>query len=261
MERADPRRRGAQPATAPRVASCWPRSPQARGSTGHTQAGEALARPIPAGAGLNRARSQSAIAGGTDPRRRGAQPAMAASLSLAVPRSPQARGSTAGGDLLDGDGPPIPAGAGLNRETGSSWPCWPSDPRRRGAQPDHLDRVTVAENRSPQARGATGVTNKRGTTIPPIPAGTGLNRLGTGQRVANRSDPRRRGAQPRDSQTKFLQAFRSPQARGSSVSRVNGGAEQAPIPAGAGLNRLFPACLLHGKTDHRTRGAQPDIAP
>ena len=96
---ADPRRRGAQPRAIDAPELIGDRSPQARGSTDMTEKRSPKKAPIPAGAGLNRATCGSTSASATDPRRRGAQPARPKSSARPVARSPQARGSTAFGNL------------------------------------------------------------------------------------------------------------------------------------------------------------------
>ncbi|SDX91838.1 hypothetical protein SAMN05443545_10874 [Aidingimonas halophila] len=152
---ADPRRRGAQPASSspPSTSSC--RSPQARGSTARCIAGAGRCTPIPAGAGLNRMISSTEQRTLADPRRRGAQPFWYATDRWCLHRSPQARGSTGSGQMVVAVSVPIPAGAGLNRMRSASFILHPPDPRRRGAQPDDYRNTGIDSNRSPQARGST----------------------------------------------------------------------------------------------------------
>ena len=152
--------------------------------------------PIPAGAGLNRTRGRGRNHPGTDPRRRGAQPAIGNSMAVPCIRSPQARGSTGGTECVTGVTDPIPAGAGLNRTS---------------MQP----RLPLP-SRSPQARGSTDRDSHRLGSPRPIPAGAGLNHLYWQCAECGVTDPRRRGAQPTFS-------YGTPRS-------------QYPIPAGAGLN-------------------------
>src|SRR5690554_5102032 len=131
----------------------------------------------------------------TVPRRRGAQPACRAQVTLS--------------------GQPFPAGAGLNRASWITTRCHPPDPRRRGAQPGWLDHNPVSPTRSPQARGSTVYLAEMRDLLDPIPAGAGLNRTKTATSQVSNTDPRRRGAQPVRRNAKYDGSTRSPQARGS----------------------------------------------
>ena len=233
------------------------RSPQARGSTGPSGAYVRLRRPIPAGAGLNRTPPARRTAGGTDPRRRGAQPSTRKASCTMVARSPQARGSTVLTQRMTPARVPIPAGAGLNRQRNAAMMPAKTDPRRRGAQPRSPWPGTTATSRSPQARGSTGPRWRLPGLYRPIPAGAGLNRAPISRDRAGRADPRRRGAQPLGDPDSIFEKIRSPQARGSTDADADQLGAALPIPAGAGLNRKPASPRARGSTDPRRRGAQP----
>ncbi len=91
----------------------------------------------------------------------------------------------------------------------------------------------------------------------PIPAGAGLNRWQDVRTLVWLADPRRRGAQPVDETILNKLPYRSPQARGSTVLIGGERGLDAPIPAGAGLNRVSFCCLIRDRPDPRRRGAQP----
>ena len=96
------------------------RSPQARGSTVIVAGIHRGQGPIPAGAGLNRMRNALPVGAEPDPRRRGAQPNGIGWVIADGDRSPQARGSTEGAHAGADPPQPIPAGAGLNRDSGQA---------------------------------------------------------------------------------------------------------------------------------------------
>ncbi len=171
-----PRRRGAQPYPQEMREYVQHRSPQARGSTGHAEALGVQARPVPAGAGLNRHRPAYRRHPATGPRRRGAQPAEQAATEAYCHRSPQARGSTGARRHVEGDGGPVPAGAGLNRTLAHRGDRKPPGPRRRGAQPHRCCLRPRRRHRSPQARGSTAHHPRALPGERPVPAGAGLNR-------------------------------------------------------------------------------------
>ncbi len=243
---ADPRRRGAQPFATGEIGDADVRSPQARGSTGGGHVLACQRRPIPAGAGLNRELEGVALDWAADPRRRGAQP----ETRFQKGQKPH----------------PIPAGAGLNRIPSACLCHWWPDPRRRGAQPSEMGSLQQQIDRSPQARGSTGVEPglvHAAEPIPagaglnrfqpvlhqphqrPIPAGAGLNRWSRHRPGRYRTDPRRRGAQPLWALSATTPSVRSPQARGSTAMLMYRDPTAIPIPAGAGLNRRRSASRSH----------------
>ena len=134
---------------------------------------------------------------------------------------------------------PIPAGAGLNRETSRPARRGCPDPRRRGAQPCQEPKLVPLPDRSPQARGSTGRRRRARPEPHPIPAGAGLNRKWTPSRFSTSADPRRRGAQPNPPVPGVREPCRSPQARGSTAWHRARHARSWPDP--------------------RRRGAQPSI--
>ena len=235
------------------------RSPQARGSTGRCRAQRRDPRPIPAGAGLNRHRQWGDQSPRADPRRRGAQPSDARISGPLAARSPQARGSTGAGGGHRLRPLPIPAGAGLNRPRPTASPASGPDPRRRGAQPETVGATDLTKIRSPQARGSTAVAGRLPAGLRPIPAGAGLNRSCRRARSSWRPDPRRRGAQPSSGLLSMVGSNRSPQARGSTGRTMGQVRSLAPIPAGAGLNRMLWRISAASTSDPRRRGAQPAL--
>ena len=195
------------------------------------------AKPIPAGAGLNRCRPGLQRSPRADPRRRGAQPPSSPSMPSRSARSPQARGSTVRCPHWLLDSRPIPAGAGLNRMANGPHKPLPPDPRRRGAQPVAAIIEQAMWDRSPQARGSTASHGATESRLRPIPAGAGLNRDEPEGQHSLSSDPRRRGAQPVIGYCVEPPLGRSPQARGSTGAMSASATPIRPIPAGAGLNR------------------------
>ena len=193
---ADPRMRGAQPASPGRRSISCSRSPHARGSTGVEHVKLNSPAPIPACAGLNRSTAKQVVSTSTDPRMRGAQPGIDRYVLGDADRSPHARGSTAPRLRLRQRLRPIPACAGLNRRAPPRCSHARTDPRMRGAQPNFEGVGRLSAGRSPHARGSTGAAPHHHTDADPIPACAGLNRL---RRICGRGappDPRMRGAQP-----------------------------------------------------------------
>ena len=253
----DPRMRGAQPPPDGEPIVTPARSPHARGSTARIRALEEKEVPIPACAGLNRARNCRVSWGIPDPRMRGAQPALPAPGRHAMSRSPHARGSTVDPDFAGSGEAPIPACAGLNRPLERLQFRAVADPRMRGAQPHLIQFLGRGRHRSPHARGSTEGDALMNRNDNPIPACAGLNRTAALQENSYGPDPRMRGAQPPPDGEPIVTPARSPHARGS-TARIRALEEkEVPIPACAGLNRARNCRVSWGIPDPRMRGAQP----
>ena len=145
----------------------------------------------------------------------------------------------------------------MHRQPGRSSSAGPAVPRKRGDAPLTSAIGTVAEDRSPQARGCTGHARALRHLRLPFPASAGMHRPPTTMARPSATVPRKRGDAPSNVRVSTAASHRSPQARGCTAGLARLRHRLLPFPASAGMHRPSVTHVLPVDSVPRKRGDAP----
>ncbi len=231
-----PRRRGGVPEVPRSLTLSWECSPPTRGCSGGAREHRALARVLPADAGVFRSRRGKTAGRNSAPRRRGGVPGKDVVRGLLNGCSPPTRGCSAGAEHEGGEGAVLPADAGVFRCCHPGTFSRGSAPRRRGGVPKGPALNAVRRRCSPPTRGCSAALRCTVRTVTVLPTDAGVFRSSRRWRRSAPGAPRRRGGVPIDS-TEILEAqWCSPPTRGCSAAGLEGAGSFGVLPADAGCS-------------------------
>ncbi len=194
---------------------------------------------------------------GCPPRPRGDRPHRAPEMVGRRRSSPPARGSSNTRGAGRHPGPVLPARAGIVLHASDLLHRLLGPPRPRGDRPAISAPTRSRYRSSPPARGSSGRAWRRPAYRPVLPARAGIVRCSGSPDSGPPRPPRPRGDCPRLSQGVLAFDGSSPPARGSSRDSARAAANDAVLPARAGIVRSAgtPRSLRIGPP--RPRGDRP----
>ena len=171
-------------------------------------------------------------------------------------RSPPTRGSVGVQHANIRSRSPLPAHAGVSRCFATNGLTPVSAPRPRGGQSRGSRRRRPRSSRSPPTRGSVDLRPVRRYRARPLPAHAGVSRRHVSSKHLPRPAPRPRGGQSLPPSRIRCRHFRSPPTRGSVVWLSYGVRSCQPLPAHAGVSRLFGFVTRSCVSAPRPRGGQ-----
>ncbi len=232
--RSNPRERGADADRAAPSPASNEQPPRARGRLVDRPFRFAARRATPASAGPTSRRRGPGTGAGSNPRERGADVMRRMVSSSASEQPPRARGRLPPRPDLPPRLGATPASAGptvRHRRPGSDGQ---SNPRERGADPSQSGTTLVRPEQPPRARGRPSGAARPRPAGRATPASAGPTNPYLSHYVAQRSNPRERGADSGGRRTKRERWEQPPRARGRRPSCPSLRAAGGATPASAG---------------------------